>query len=74
MDAKKCVSGYVWTLDKEEYEGLSEDYCGGCIKCGAISDGGVEPDASNYECDSCGKQAVYGFENLVLMGHVKISD
>jgi hypothetical protein len=36
-----------------------------CIRCGADAEG-VEPDARNYECESCGEDGVYGAEELLL--------
>jgi Family of unknown function (DUF6117) len=35
-----------------------------CITCGADAEG-VEPDARQYECESCGEPGVYGAEELV---------
>lgn len=40
---------------------------GFCVSCGAEVDG-VEPDAREYKCESCGEHAVYGAEELLLMG------
>jgi len=37
-----------------------------CISCGDDADG-VEPDAERDECESCGKNTVYGAEQLLLM-------
>jgi predicted RNA-binding Zn-ribbon protein involved in translation (DUF1610 family) len=45
----------------------SGDSIGWCIRCGAEAYG-IEPDAAKYACDDCGKAAVYGAENLMLMG------
>lgn len=39
---------------------------GFCLACGAENEG-VEPDARKYECDECGKEKVYGAEELLLM-------
>ena len=41
---------------------------GFCIKCGYEQDG-CEPDARKYECEECGENAVYGAEELILMGY-----
>ena len=38
---------------------------GFCIACGEDADG-VEPDARKYECECCGKRAVYGAEELLF--------
>lgn len=43
----------------------SLDNPGFCIACGEDADG-CEPDARGYECESCGKRAVYGAEELLL--------
>ena len=39
---------------------------GYCLACGAEADG-VEPDAREYECESCGASEVYGAEELIIM-------
>ena len=44
---------------------------GFCLNCGKTQSG-VEPDARQYECESCGKHKVYGIEELLLMGLVEI--
>jgi len=58
-------------MSKSEYLSRSEDYEGKCIKCGADAFG-VEPDARKCECDECGEMAVYGLEELLLMGRIEI--
>ena len=45
----------------------SEYSKGFCLACGK-SQGGVEPDARKYKCECCGKEKVYGAEELMLMG------
>jgi len=54
----------------EAIEEAMQDYCGFCIECGAEKDC-CEPDACQYECDECGERAVYGAEELVIMGLVE---
>ena len=44
----------------------SGESVGFCLACGS-DQGGCEPDASGYTCESCGKPEVYGAEE-VLMG------
>ena len=44
----------------------STDNPGFCTACG-IEVEGVEPDAEEYECESCGERKVYGAEQLLLM-------
>jgi hypothetical protein len=41
------------------------DNPGFCLACGDEADG-CEPDARRYECESCGKRAVYGAEELLM--------
>jgi hypothetical protein len=41
------------------------DNPGFCIQCGAEAEG-VEPDAREYECESCGEPGVYGAEELFI--------
>ena len=46
---------------------------GFCLACGEEADG-CEPDARQYECEACGERKVYGIEELLMMGLVKLSD
>lgn len=46
---------------------IADGLNGGCIQCGKITEGGVEPDAREYECWNCGADAVYGLEELLVM-------
>jgi len=41
---------------------------GFCIECGEER-GECEPDACKYECYACGASAVYGAQELLLMGY-----
>ncbi len=43
----------------------SLDNPGLCIACGKDADG-CEPDARAYECECCGRNAVYGAEELLM--------
>lgn len=42
------------------------DNPGFCIECGAENEG-VEPDAENYECESCGEHQVFGADELFII-------
>ena len=44
----------------------ADDCLGFCIACGDEAFG-VEPDAENYECESCGECRVFGAEQLLFM-------
>ena len=43
----------------------ADDHLGFCTACGDEAYG-VEPDAREYTCESCGAAAVYGAEELLL--------
>ena len=48
-----------------------DDSTGFCVECGA-DQGGCEPDARRYKCESCDALAVYGAEELVFMFALKL--
>ena len=49
-----------------ERQHTSLDNPGFCIACAAEHDS-CEPDACRYPCEECGKRAVYGAEEILLM-------
>lgn len=53
---------------------FSDHNDGGCINCGEIQYGGCEPDARKYKCEQCGEFAVYGLEELAIMGCLEVVD
>jgi len=65
---------HVFKLTEQTYVELRESHCGFCLSCHALNDGFHEPDAENYECDSCGKHASHGIENVLIMGLVELVD
>ncbi len=60
-------------ISEEEYADLTENYGGFCIECGEQAYG-VEPDARRYRCESCGANAVYGAEELLIRGVIQFSE
>jgi hypothetical protein len=65
---------YRPVVDEDELRhALFSDNVGFCLDCGAETDG-VEPDARKYNCDECGMRAVYGLEELLMMGLVRIGE
>jgi hypothetical protein len=50
---------------------IDGDGKGFCLACGKTAHG-VEPDAAKYTCESCNAPKVYGLEQLMLMGLLKI--
>lgn len=51
-------------------EQASRDMSGFCLACGSERDG-CEPDARKYPCENCGKNLVFGAEEIALMGYIK---
>ena len=49
------------------------EHAGICLKCG-FAQGGCEPDARNYECESCGEKAVMGVPEALVCGVSIASD
>ena len=43
---------------------------GFCIDCGEEAYN-IEPDAKNYECESCGQRQVFGASEIAIMGLVE---
>ena len=62
------------TLDPDEVLSAAEEQMFGlgnsgfCVSCGEEQDG-VDPDARGDECECCGEKAMYGAQELVLMGY-----
>lgn len=54
------------TLEQVLEAAEADDCLGFCIACGEEASG-VEPDAREYTCESCGEPKVYGAEELLLM-------
>lgn len=55
----------------EEMFGFSESGEGFCVGCGSTQ-GYVEPDARRYPCESCEEHLVFGFQELLIMGVLKL--
>lgn len=61
---KSVTPELVCDLAEANMFGMSND--GVCISCGSIQSG-CEPDASEYTCECCNKNTVYGAELLLYM-------
>ena len=61
------------TITASEYSKFRGDYIGFCIACDCFTNDGVEPDATEYECENCGEHAVCGAEHALLEGLIDIS-
>ena len=56
-------------IPESEFRAMVDDSGGLCVACGEEASG-VEPDARKLECEGCGRAAVYGLEELLMMGRV----
>jgi hypothetical protein len=64
----------LFEMDLHTYRNLQSLYGGICLSCGEHIEGDCEPDVEGRHCDSCGKDAVAGIEQALLLGRVAISD
>lgn len=62
----------VVSCSMEEFRDHSNSMDGICLACGEWSEGGCEPDARGYPCDSCGEDRVMGAEDAMILGRVLI--
>ncbi len=60
-------------LPKFTPDEISDHTLGMCIECHDTQEG-CKPDARNYECESCGARAVFGLEELIVMGYDILAD
>lgn len=58
-------------LSEEEFHEMDEDLMGVCLACGETQ-GGCEPDARKYICESCGDDEVYGVQELLMMNRLSL--
>jgi predicted RNA-binding Zn-ribbon protein involved in translation (DUF1610 family) len=56
---KICIERILEAVERDDYSGF-------CLSCGDEADG-VEPDAREYVCESCGESQVYGAPELLIM-------
>lgn len=57
---------------KATLEQIEDGTNGGCIACGKVIEGGIEPDARKYKCEHCEEDQVYGLEELVIMDEIEL--
>ncbi len=56
----------------DEYQEHVADNDGICLSCKEWTFGGVEPDASEYLCESCEEKRVMGAEEALMMGELDV--
>jgi hypothetical protein len=71
---KSGATQFKPVLSEDEYRATHDDNVGFCLACGQETVGGVEPDARQYTCESCGQPKVYGLEELLIMGLLILKD
>lgn len=74
IDAGKDANGKDicnFAMTEEEYQEFDSDYMGLCIHCGSEAFE-CEPDARNYPCDECSEKTVFGIQELLMMGNIRI--
>ena len=54
----------------EDIQRADGEMNGFCLACG-FEQGGCEPDARKYQCESCGEKQVFGASELLFMGRVE---
>jgi len=69
----ESATPHTWTLTMLDFVLMREQSWGGCIACGALTSG-VEPDARRYRCVCCRAMAVFGSEELLLMGRITVKE
>ena len=62
-----------FTMPESNYADRAGNGGGICLVCGEEADG-VEPDARNYRCGACGKRAVFGLEEALVLGRIDFTD
>lgn len=68
------VTQFRPVMSEEEYRHEQEEYLGFCLACGETTDSGVEPDARQRRCESCGQPKVYGLQELLLMNLIVLKN
>jgi hypothetical protein len=58
-------------LTPQQYLAHEEASRGVCLRCGSWSDG-TDPGAANRKCGSCGSRFLFGVEQALLLGAVRI--
>lgn len=57
----------------EEFQEHSDSNDGYCKTCKEVTaNGGIEPDAREYECPDCKELTLYGVEEALLQGLIEL--
>lgn len=59
-------------VSQDRYNDHVSDSDGFCVECESIIYGGIDADAEEDECESCGEHSVMSFEIAIIHGEVQI--
>jgi Zn finger protein HypA/HybF involved in hydrogenase expression len=71
MNKKHVQRNRKCTVTMSDIEYMQQEYMGMCVSCGEWHES-LEPDARECHCESCGKDTVYGAEEMVIQQLVDI--
>jgi PHP family Zn ribbon phosphoesterase len=60
-------------ITMDQYNEAREAYLGFCTACNKFTTGCVEPDAHEYECESCGELTVMGVEDALMEELIEVN-
>lgn len=66
MPSKKLSPEKLLDIAMSVLDESDGDATGICLICGSTQSG-VEPDATNYQCESCDEKEVFGAQEVILM-------
>lgn len=58
-------------MTEADFKSKCDCDAGLCLACGH-ENGSCEPDAREYVCEECEEEKVFGMEELMIMGKIKI--
>ena len=59
----------------DNYLQLTEQGAGWCLRCQEVTqESGVEGDARGYKCPGCGEPQLYGLEEAMMMGVLRLME
>jgi hypothetical protein len=60
-----------FAMSEADFKNRDDQYVGLCLKCGHERSC-CEPDAREYDCEECDENQVYGMQELLVMGKIRI--
>lgn len=59
-------------ITEQEFMAHRNEFMGFCLSCDRITTSNCEPDATNYRCEECDHNDVFGIEEAMLMGFIDV--